>query len=271
MSPSKDQDKPFYFSEQEEQDQQDEAIFSSVPSSLPPPVPAAASSPSPRRATDQAGGAAPQRLELLDEQGATRRAFSLGAQRFWLGSHPECDAHLDDPHISPWHAMVMRTAEHKVMLHDVRSVNGVFLAIADAFQLEDGDEIALGAQRFVFRSRTEPPLYRHPAGPYEAVAMGAPKPPSGLYPHLVRLLRGGQIAALYPLDRALRIGRGAVEISCPQDLALDERHALIERRGPHFMLQDLGSRGGTYLRVHGSVELFPGDRFLIGGMQLSLR
>jgi pSer/pThr/pTyr-binding forkhead associated (FHA) protein len=73
---------------------------------------------------------------------------------------------------------------------------------------------------------------------------------------------------------ALTIGRGE-----EADLQIDEpaasrRHAVIERRRGAFVLRDLGSTNGTYLRglLHGTeTALRDGDHFRIGETEIVFR
>lgn len=281
MPHQKDQDVPFFVSEEEPE----EEVFSSVDqpnprdayASSPPPVPAQTARSTfntPRPSSTGGFRAVTQNptqpyLEVTDEQGKALRPLQLLAQRTTIGTSPQCDASLQSAYISPWHASITRDAQGHVLLEDMQSTNGVFLCVADDFQLEDGDEIALGRQRFIFRTTTPAPALIHPSPHHKVPLLGAPV--QGQFPHLIRLLAGGFIGGLYPLQGGLTIGRGNVEVSCPEDFTLEDRHARIERRGPQFTLQDLGSREGTYLRVASPVELFPGDRFLLGSMQFCLR
>ena len=50
----------------------------------------------------------------------------------------------------------------------------------------------------------------------------------------------------------------------PEDPYLSPRHARIERRGDTFVLRDLDSVNGVYVRLREPVELVAGDMFLIG-------
>ena len=285
------QDVPFFVSRDDDNasapQEEEEEIFSSVsktpsPSTVygssPPPMPPHAQRPpitgGYRAVASGPAAQAPHAsqapyLDVLDDQGKPMTALPLHRERTIIGQSNHCDAPYTHPLLSPWHAALVRTPEGKIMLEDLQSINGVFLGIADDFQLEDGDHIALGRQRFLFRSTTPPPSVLHAPDHASAPLFGAPC--QGHYPHLIRLLAGGLIGGLYPLNKPLVIGRGMVDISLPEDYVLEDRHAQIERKGPHFTLRDLGSRTGSYIRVYSPVELIPGDRFLLGNLQFCLR
>ena len=279
------QDVPFFVSKEEEE----EEIFSSVgqsspppsappsyppqtqPPNTPPPMPTQAA----RNRPPTTGGfrSVPQQqgyyLEVSDEQGNPLPTISLTQNRTIIGKSPHSDAHYDSPLLSSWHAALTQTQEGKILLEDLQSTNGVYLGIADDFQLEDGDMIALGRQRFVFRTTTPPPTLHDPHPHQDAPLIGAAS--QGHYPHIIKLLQGGLIGGLYPLQKPIIIGRNQADVPCPEDFTMEEHHARIERQGPHFILKDLGSRTGSYIRVYNEVELFAGDRFVLGHLQFCLR
>lgn len=205
------------------------------------------------------------RLELLDDHGRPLQDFALTEGRTVVGTSDSADIKLDDPFVSRWHAALTRSGP-ELVLEDVGSLNGVYLGIADEFMLEDGDEIIVGEQRLVFRSKTEPPRLFDPgrgADPY-----GAPIPHN--LAHIVLVLDGGLIGGLYPVRDMLTIGSAEADVLCPEDPLLDGTHASIERRGDKFYLHDLQTRFGTYIRVSAAVELFNGDTFIIGRSRLRL-
>jgi pSer/pThr/pTyr-binding forkhead associated (FHA) protein len=109
---------------------------------------------------------------------------------------------------------------------------------------------------------------------------GGPRPDSSLLetarrqPYLV-VVAGARRGAEFTLGTgAVTIGRGEdadVQIDEP---AASRRHAVIEARRGVFVLRDLGSTNGTYLRglLHGSeAALRDGDHFRIGETELVFR
>jgi len=81
---------------------------------------------------------------------------------------------------------------------------------------------------------------------------------------LSRLLPGGA-AERFPLSRETVIGRERTDVIIGDDPFLSTRHAVITDIGGRFVLRDLGSRNGTFVRIRGEVELRPGDSLMIGG------
>ena len=77
--------------------------------------------------------------------------------------------------------------------------------------------------------------------------------------------RDGSEGGVYALGSAQSdIGSREGDIVLPEDPYLSPRHARIERRGDTFVLRDLDSANGVYVRLREPVELVAGDMFLIG-------
>ena len=113
----------------------------------------------------------------------------------------------------------------------------------------------------------------HNARPYKfCVSCGAPL--AGTY-SLVSSSRSGlfALARLLPDGRAehtslggqLIIGRDGADVTIADDRFLSARHAEVAEAGGRFVLRDLRSTNGTYVRIRGEVELRPGDCLMIGG------
>jgi pSer/pThr/pTyr-binding forkhead associated (FHA) protein len=77
--------------------------------------------------------------------------------------------------------------------------------------------------------------------------------------------RDGSEGGVYALESGQSdIGSREGDIILPDDPYLSPRHARIERRGDTFVLRDLDSVNGVYVRLLEPVELSSGDMFLIG-------
>lgn len=210
------------------------------------------------------------RLALLAPDHQIIRELELHGSRFLIGG-AGCDLHLEDPFISKWHAQIYASSTGSLMLEDLDSDNGVYLRIADEFVLEDNDEFLLGEQRFVFRQRTPAPrLFEPPREqPFNATRpLGGAAPKA--FPHLIHVLEDGHIGGLYPMPDLLNIGQTRGELTCPSDLYMSPLHAFIERRHDKYYIHDAGSDFGTYVRVHGPIELLQGDCFVMGRTRMTM-
>lgn len=82
---------------------------------------------------------------------------------------------------------------------------------------------------------------------------------------LTTILRDGSTGATYPLTaEQTDIGREEGNILLPDDPYICPRHARVIRREGRFLLRDLGSVNGIFLRISGSADLKNRDAFLVG-------
>lgn len=68
----------------------------------------------------------------------------------------------------------------------------------------------------------------------------------------------------HPFEEKFTIGRDRGDLTIPDDPFLSTRHAMIRKEDDQFILQDLGSRNGTFVRLREESELLPGDEMMIG-------
>lgn len=66
-------------------------------------------------------------VERLDRRGRVRGRVKVDALPFRIGRGYDCDLILDDPHVSPLHAVLERDAEGGLVLRDAGSRNGLFV------------------------------------------------------------------------------------------------------------------------------------------------
>lgn len=95
---------------------------------------------------------------------------------------------------------------------------------------------------------------------------GMARPAMGNAPaRLVSIQKDGTDGAVFALDREqVDIGRAEGEIVLSDDPYLSPRHARIRRKGSSFVLRDLDSVNGVYVRLREPVELNDGDQILMG-------
>jgi pSer/pThr/pTyr-binding forkhead associated (FHA) protein len=87
----------------------------------------------------------------------------------------------------------------------------------------------------------------------------------GLRAQVVVILRDGTEGGVYPVEgERTDVGSREGDIVLKDDPYLSPRHARIERRGDTFVLLDLGSANGIYIRLREPTLLVDGDMILIG-------
>lgn len=191
----------------------------------------------------------------------TRR--TIDSPRFLVGRE-NCDLELDDRFVARWHIQLFER-DGALVLQDLNSRNGVYLRIADDLALEDGDQIVVGDQRFEFRTTWDEPAKRRGG---DTDAMGGTW--AGNPVRLIRYMEGDHIGGVYPLVQRLTIGCSGADLCFPEDSMLSSPHAVIRREQDRFLLRDLESESGTFIRIADAVELIDGDCFLVGRTRIRL-
>ena len=79
-----------------------------------------------------------------------------------------------------------------------------------------------------------------------------------------RLLPEGRVESV-DFEADIVIGRVSGGLQVPDDPFLSDEHARIRREGGTFVIEDLDSVNGTFLRLTEERLLRSGDRILIGG------
>ena len=174
--------------------------------------------------------------------------YTVNVKTSWLiGSHPDCDLVVDDPHVSSRHCQLTRTAQG-FQLTDLGSTNGTFVngaRLAAPAAVRPTDKITLG---------------------YSA-AMPWPAPKAG------GAVRRTAAEVIPPQARQIVVGRDA---DCDQVLdstLVSRRHARFRYQGGQILLEDLASANGTYVngrRVEGTVAVQVGDEISLGGFKMQL-
>lgn len=243
---------------------------------IPPPAAAPVAAPPPAAAPPSVGGGVVMRgqaarqpsLSVLDAWGRPSFEFPLQPGRVMIGREQSDLPLTQDAYVSRWHAALQWRAG-ALTLEDMSSTNGVFLRVADAFLLEDGDEFVLGLHRFVFLSTSAPLRYRAERE-HDGVRLSGASA-AATFPRLMHLLEGGVVGGVYPLGDRFHVGSRQGELVCADDPSMSATHAVVERRQHAFYLRDLGSTLGSYIRINSAVELLDGDSFLVGQTRILVR
>jgi pSer/pThr/pTyr-binding forkhead associated (FHA) protein len=83
-------------------------------------------------------------------------------------------------------------------------------------------------------------------------------------------MEGDHIGGVYPLGQRMTIGGANADLCFPEDSILSSPHAVIHRDGDRYLLRDLESESGTFIRIADAVELIDGDCFLVGRTRIRL-
>jgi pSer/pThr/pTyr-binding forkhead associated (FHA) protein len=261
------------------------AAVARVSSAPPPPLAQA-----PARASMSA--AAPQRgrLVVIAKSGADGPSYPFG-DLLDIGRTEGNVIVAEDPYLSPRHVRIV-WAGGKLALRDLGSTNGVYIRLAPArdvngrrdagevsMPLAHHDLILVGQQVLRFEVLKEGEGGFGPAQEHGTLLFGSPAAPR--YARLCQRTVEGIARDVYYIRKAETVlGRESGDVVFTEDPFLSRRHAairLVSANGalvagspprtptePRFLLTDLGSSNGTFLRIRGDVELAPGDHFRVG-------
>ncbi len=98
-----------------------------------------------------------------------------------------------------------------------------------------------------------------------AGAQAPPTPPEAPATPAIALVIGRR-RVLLATDQVLGLGRALDNTVIIDDTSVSRHHARLERRGEHWMIEDLGSTHGTFVNSHRVTAslLRPGDRVQLG-------
>ena len=210
-------------------------------------------------ALDAAQHAPTARLEVLDELGEWVDAGPVPVAGWTLGrsSVPDGAAGaetLANEHVALWYDGAT------LMADDLGSVDGVYRRIAEPVPLEDGQRFRVGGQVLEFR-QAEPPAPTANLASDERGMLWTREQEALGYVDLIR--PNGQVGLRFPLTKrdVTVIGREGPTacIALVGDLGVSTFHSQIRVHGDELLLEDLKSRGGTFVQIQGPTALRAGD------------
>ncbi len=194
-------------------------------------------------------------LELRSNDGGDGRRWPLEpTSSLAIGREFGNDIRIDHPEVSPRHAEVVWSRAGWV-LRDLGSERGVWVNNRRRHEvaLAEGTTVALG------------PEASAPSLVVMAGGGGLTKPVAGAPEHTIVVGRRSPVSSV-------TIGRGTDNDLVVDDLLVSRRHLRATRCGYGFVLEDLGSRTGSF--VNGtritSGRLDPLDRLTIGHLEFSV-
>jgi pSer/pThr/pTyr-binding forkhead associated (FHA) protein len=202
------------------------------------------------------------KLVLIKGEGMDGISYQLNATEHVAGRSQGVILFPDDRFLSARHANFFYR-DGKLWLRDEGSTNGVFLRIRQPVQLQDSDLFLVGEELLRFET-IPPPRPAELVAEDGTVFYGTPLR-EGIGCRIVQILLGGRMGMVYvPTKPQVLIGREACDMNFPRDRFISGRHARLEQQGRSFLLSDMGSKNGTYLRLRQERELSHGDYVFIG-------
>ncbi len=195
------------------------------------------------QAAGKAGPPHAYTLLLLDPSGAPTAEYPLVRAETLLGRREGDIRFPRDALMAPQHARF--SLEEGALWAEDLSPTGVFLRLRHPVVLAAGDTFLIGKELVEFQFG------------------GAGAGEAGW------LLAGRRRVAISA--QGVLLGRTQGEVTFPDDPQVSTRHARVRREGRRWLLEDLGSTNGTYLKIRGRCRLESGDVLLCGSQLLRVR
>ena len=152
----------------------------------------------------------------------------------------------------------------QLVVRDEASLNGIYVRIRESVPISFGDAFLCGEQLFYL----EPPP-EDTAGPAsdQTYFYSSPRKAHGF--RVVQMLAGGARGLEHcATGSSVKVGREECDLNFPLDVYMSSVHSRVDTSADgRFVLVDLGSKNGTYLRVQNTQALRHGD-YLFMGRQL---
>lgn len=156
--------------------------------------------------------------------------------------------------------LLLRSDDANLVVDDLDSRDGVYRRIAEPVNLSDGQRFRVGGHVLEF----------HLPAPFQSALPLAADERGTLcsrdleplaYVDLIR--PNGQAGLRFPITKrdATVIGREGPNacIALPDDASVSTSHAQLRPRDGAFLLEDLKSRGGTFVQLQGTTPILAGD------------
>ncbi len=217
----------------------------------------------PSRNTQPYGAlAVPGRLRLVVVSGACPEglSFSIGAPSASIGRGKADVALNEATQVSEKHATI-KSGDGRASVVDEGSTNGVYVRLRVPHTLHDGDWFRVGAQFFRFHVLKQEESYPSADG---TLLFVSPRRKGTFM--ITQVLAGGQAGqSATTSGDELTIGGEGSTVAFTSDTHLSTKHARVyQAANGAYMLEDLGSTNGTYVRVRGEMPVAHGDYLFVG-------
>ncbi len=252
------------------------------PSGAPRPAQAPAAVQAPRPATPAAGLKGPPRpavneapavvkpvrarLHVIRALGEGPMVHELRDDEMVIGRTGGVEVR-GDKFVAPQHTRLRMIGRH-LQIDPIDDLP-VFVRLKQPTEIELGEVFVAGDQ--LLRVEPNPPPNdgpdRHPTYFYSS-------PKWSTTFRVVQIFEGGAPGlCVVARSSSLQIGRSHSDLTFPNDFWLNDSHCIIEDQGGDqdarfLMLTDLGSRGGTFIRLKQTTTLTTGDEILVGRTRL---
>jgi pSer/pThr/pTyr-binding forkhead associated (FHA) protein len=225
------------------------------------PAPAAGGQPS---ATMFFGAAQVERFaRLILVKGHTQfgTQWRLQAGETVIGRNQGMVIFPDDEYLADKHCRLEFRGDDLWLVPE-KTTNGVYMQLKGKAPLSPGSEFIAGSSRFRILPDQERATVLT-AGNDDSKPYGSMSQDLNIL--LQRVAVDPRMTETYARpQRLLSVGRSGCDLNFPTDGYLSTRHVQLMREDTGYMLEDLKSRNGTFIRCDHEVKLKHGDGLLIG-------
>lgn len=224
----------------------------------------------------QPGGAAPSatmffgaatverfaRLILVKGHTQFGTQWRLQAGKTVIGRNHGLVIFPDDPHLADKHCSLEFRGDELWVVPEA-TTNGVSVQVRGKAPVPPGGEVVCGSQRFrAIRDEERAPVVNDDDSDTRLYgSQGA-----ALNLVVMRVCADARFSEVYARpQRILSVGRSGCDLNFPDDAYLSTRHAQLSLTDDgSLQVEDLGSRNGTFVRIHGERKLAHGDAIMLG-------
>lgn len=187
-----------------------------------------------------------------------QEAFSISQKNNIIGRDQGDILFPDSSYISQKHTKIYHHQD-KVILEDLGSMNGTYLKLRKPYLLKDKDIFSIGKQIFQFRLVAKVEKSIVPDRKTGAFSLANAMPQAKL---VYFIEQGGYDITI--LQSTIILGRDVGNIVFINDNTLSSQHVSISLSQNGYILQDMNSKSGTWIRITKPSIIKNGDMFRVG-------
>ncbi len=205
------------------------------------------------------------RVQVIDQLGAVKAEHAL-RKELTIGRSEADVIFPDDLAMAP-KSLRVYLEDGQVFVKDLTGgAENIFLRIAAGHTLQEEDIVLMGRQVFQFREVSGAMAIAAELGlDLTEVSRSLEQPVA----ELRRLHPQEDSAARFPISvEDVRFGRTKGTYTFPDDKLMSRAHARVLQRAEDFILEDLGSRNGTFVKLRGAAPVATNGVVLVGNQLL---
>ena len=216
--------------------------------------------------SDDAQKATPSfRLQVIDKLGAVKAEYSI-FDSLTIGRSEGDVTFPEDLALAPASIRIF-IDDGQMFIKDLsEGAKNTFIRVAGGHTLQGQDIVLMGQQVFEFREVSGAMSVAAELGVTLAEASRTLEEPVAELLHLNP--KGGAPARCPLFLEEIRFGRVKGTYTFPEDKLMSRSHARVLQRAEDFIVEDLGSRNGTFVKVCGTTSLAANGTILLGNQVL---